>query len=239
MMSVIIPVKEGNQDYRELVYALRSLEKNLKGFGEVFIVGNKINALRGLNYISCKDDKGGKWKERNIYRKILKAIDDPRVTDNFCFMNDDHMLTKEFNVETLPYYHKNDLADTMANNKGDYRKSLNHSRKFLIQNDKPTLDFDTHFPIVYNKDKFLSTFVHQGLDWNREFGFVIKSVFCNFLNITGEFGGDCKIHHSMRYEEIKNKIGSKEFFSTSDKCMNADMIKYLDELYPTKSQFER
>src|SRR5690242_4297239 len=129
-MDIVIPVKIGAQSI-ELIYALRSLEKNLNGFGEVFIVGDKINALKGLNYIKVKDDKSSKFKERNIYRKILAACNDERVSEDFIFTNDDIMLTKLFDVNNIPFYHKGEIIDTMAKNAGDYRKSLNHSRKYL------------------------------------------------------------------------------------------------------------
>jgi len=130
------------------------------------------------------------------------------------------------------------LINTMAKNMGDYRKSLNHSRKLLIKLEKPTLDYDTHFPILYNKEHFC-TFVGEGANWNQPYSYVIKSLYCNRLGVKGEYAGDCKIQAKMTYEEIVNKIGEKSFFSTSDGCMNEDMIKYLNELYPTKSKYER
>lgn len=238
--SIVIPVKtDTKNNYKELVYALRSLEKNLNGFGDIWIIGEKISSLKGLKYINCKDDSKGMYKERNIFRKIMKAVEHPEVTEDFIFLNDDHYLLKQFDTEALPFYYKSTLEETMAKNLGDYRKSVNHTRKYLIQNHKPTLDFDTHFPIVYNKQKFLDTFVCNGIDWDRQFGYVIKSLYCNMNNIEGEFGGDCKIQHSMSYTEIVNKIGDKSFFSTSDGCMNRDMIKYLNEQYPNKSIYEK
>lgn len=237
-ISIVIPYNSKSKSNLELIYALRSLDKNLKGFDKVFIIGNKINALTGLNYIECKDDKGSKFKERNIYRKILSACNDERVSDNFICTNDDIYLTKEFNADSLPFYNKGELINTMAKNTGDYRKSLNHTRKLLIKMENTTLDYDTHFPILYNKEQFC-TFVSEDTNWNQNFGYVIKSLYCNRLGVKGEYGGDCKIQTKMTYEEIVNKIGDKLFFSTSDGCMNEDMIKYLNELYPQPSKYER
>ncbi len=239
-MDIVIPYKQDRRStHTELIYALRSLEKKLKGFGSIFIVGEKISSLKGLNYINVKDDKGSQFKERNIYRKILAACKDERVSENFCFMNNDHFLTCKFNVDSLPFYHKGELIDTMAKNAGDYRKSLNHSRKHLMKLGKPTLDYDTHFPIIYNKTDFLHIFVQSGLNWDQPYGYVIKSLYANIKGVKGEYGGDCKVQHAMSYEEIVNKIGDKKFFSTSDGCMNADMLKYLEEKYKNKSMYER
>lgn len=240
MKSIVIPVKpDKHKTFKELTYTLRSLEINLKYHGDIIVVGDKISSLRGLNYVRCVDDKQSMWKERNIYRKILKAIEDPRVTDDFVMLNDDHILTRPFDIDNLPYYYKSTLEQTMENNRGDYRKSVNHTRKYLMSHDKPTIDFDTHFPIVYNKQKFIDTFVRNDINWNKPFGYIIKSLYCGMNDIQGEFGGDCKIQRKMTYEEIKNKVGNKSFFSTADGVLNTDMIKYLNELYPSKSFYER
>ena len=241
-MNIVIPIrKDTKNNHIELIYAIRSLQKHLKGMGDIFIVGDKINQLQGLKYISCKDDKQSKFKERNIYRKIIAACEHPDVGEDFIFTNDDIFLTEDFDVNNLPFYHKGELETTMAKNTGDYRKSLNHSRKFLLQNGYPTLDFDTHFPIVYNKKKYFDTFVYNNLNWEQPFGYVIKSLYCNFNfnGIVGEYGGDCKIQHKMSYEEIKAKIEAKKFFSTSDGCINEPMLKILNELYPEPSKYEK
>lgn len=237
--TIVIPVKSGNKHKnKELIYAIRSLQKHLKGNWDIVLVGDMISALRGLKYIHCKDEPKSENKERNIYRKIMKACESDLVSENFVVTNDDIYLTKDFHVDCLPYYYKCELETTMANNKGDYRKSLNHTRKFLLEHGKKTLDFDTHFPIMYNKKSFC-TFVYQNVDWNKPFGYVIKSLYANGLGIEGEFGGDCKIHHKMSYQELKTKIGDKPFFSTSDGCLNEDMMRLLNELYPEKGRYER
>lgn len=239
-ISIVIPVRDStSRDNKELIYAIRSFEKSFKSFGDIFIVGSRIYGLKDVKYIQCKDERGGKFKERNIFRKIMAAVNHSEVTDDFVFCNDDHFLLRDFDPNNLPFYHKGLLEETMSKNVGDYRKSLNHTRKYLLSQNKPTLDFDTHFPIIYNKQKFIDTFVCKDLNWDQPFGYVIKSLYANMASIEGEFGGDCKIQERMSYQEIKNKIGSKLFFSTSDRCLNEDMIKFLNELFPTKSSYER
>lgn len=238
--SIIIPVKSTTKTNTELIYTLRSLERHLKGFGDIFIIGKKISSLRGLKYINANDEAKSMYKERNIFRKIILACKHPEVTEEFVFFNDDHFLLKDFDADNLPFYHKGDLSETMSKNMGDYRKSLNHTRKYLLSKDKPTLDYDTHFPIVYEKKKFIHTFVYSDdINWDKPFGFVIKSLYANMVGVKGEFGGDCKIQHKMSYNEIVEKIGSKSFFSTSDGCLNEDMMRFLNEKYGTKSKYER
>jgi len=238
-ISIVIPYKSRTKNNTELIYALRSLEKNLNGFGDVFIVGEKISSLKGLNYIKVKDDTGSQFKERNIYRKILAACNDERVSDDFIFTNDDIILTKQFDVNNLPFYHKGELIDTMAKNSGDYRKSLNHSRKYLMKMANTTLDYDTHFPIVYNKKDFATFVCNDDLNWNQPYGYVIKSLYANQASVKGEYIEDCKIKEKLSYDELKQKISGRSFFSTSDGVINEGMIKLLNETYQQKSKYEK
>jgi len=234
MKSIVIPLSETSKNnYKELNYAIRSLQLNLNCIGDIFIVGKKTSSLNGFKWIRCHDDTSSKFKERNIYRKILAACNHPDVSEDFIFTNDDIYLRNSFDVDNLPFYHKGDLLNTMSKNRGDYRKSLNHTRKYLLSNDKSTLDFDTHFPIVYNKKKFFDTFVCKSLNWDIPFGYVIKSIYCNMNGIEGEFGGDCKVQEKLTYEQIKAKVNGRSFFSTSDGSINDDMIRFLEEQYPT------
>lgn len=235
-ISVIIPYRSGTKNITELIYALRSLENNLKGLGEVFVCGEKITALKVLNYISVKDDKGSQFKERNIYRKILAACNDERVSENFLFVNDDHFLLKEYDINSLPNYFKGELYESMKLTNPGYRKSLNHTRRYLISNGKPTLDYDVHFPIIYNKKQFMDTF--QGIDWNIDYGFVIKSFICNSIGVAGELMTDCKIREKLTYNQIKERLANRDWFSTADHAINDDMIKFLEETYPKKSKYE-
>jgi len=237
-MTIVIPVRSGTKPI-ELKYAIRSLLKSFNEEVDICIIGDKIYSLRGLKYVSCQDERQNKYKERNIYRKIIKAIDSPLVSDDFLVTNDDIYLTQPFDLKNLPFFHKGELENTMQKNAGDYRKSLNHTRKHLMIQGKATLDFDTHFPIMYNKSKFIDTFAKADLNWDQPFGYVIKSLYCNLNGIEGEFGADCKIHSKLTYEEIQKKIEGRTFFSTSDGCMNDAMIRTLEKLYGEPSKYEK
>jgi len=237
-ISIVIPYKSCKSNI-ELIYALRSLEKNLKGFDEVFIISENKVPIKGLNYINIKDDKSSKFKERNIYRKILAACNDERVSKTFFFTNDDIFLNQEFDIESIPFYHKGELYETMSKQMSDYRKSLNHSRKYLMRKGLPTLDYDTHFPILYDKEDFVTFVCNKDLNWAQPYSYVIKSLYCNSKGVKGEYIGDCKIKEKLNYEQLKQKIANKPFFSTADGVINDDMIRLLNELYPKKSIYEK
>lgn len=234
MVDIIIPVKDGsrNNNY-ELRYALRGIEKYLRNYRDIYIVGQKISWLKGVKFLNIKDALQGRFKERNIYRKILSASLNKSVSDNFLFMNDDHFLTREIDAPTIPFYYKSELRQTMERNSGNYRKTINHTNKLLLKRGLTTLDYDTHVPVLYNKDKIMCTF--EGVDWNVPYGYGIKSLYCNINNVDGIQEPDCKLNNKT-YEEINNRIKERFCFSTGS--LNNDIMRVLNELYPIKSIYE-
>jgi len=235
-MNLVIPLKTGTQS-KEVIYAIRSFQKHIIGISGLIILGEKDNRLKDVKYIKCKEDKLSQFKERNIYRKILSACISDEVSENFVFANDDHFLLKDYDVNKLPYYYKGELYESMKITNPGYRKSLNHTRRHLMNNNYPTKDFDVHFPIVYNKNSFICT--QRGIDWDKEYGYVIKSLYANTLNIEGEQMNDCKIKEKLTYNQIKERLNNRDWFSTADHAINDDMIKFLEETYPNKSKYEK
>lgn len=92
-MQLVIPLHKSRINYQDLRYALRSVEKYGNFDGEVVIVGEKPAWIKNVTHLKLTDDPNEWYKERNIYRKILKSFE--VVGDNFIFMNDDHVLLKD------------------------------------------------------------------------------------------------------------------------------------------------
>ncbi len=163
----------------------------------------------------------------------MTAINCSEVTEDFAMFNDDHFLLTPHNISELPYYHRGELRESMKKNSGNYMATLNHSRKVLMEKELPTLDFDVHFPIIYNKEKFENTV--GKLNWNIDYGYAIKSCYVGLNHIEGEFIQDCKIKgNSMR--DIKIRTQGRTFFSIG--TLNDDMREFLTTNYPKKSFYE-
>ena len=181
----------------ELLYSLRSIEKNLKGFTDVVIVGELPTWIQNVIHIPAKDIPFK--KEFSIFSKIVAACNDERVSENFLFINDDHFLIKEIEVKNVNYYYQFTLLEKWAKAHGHYKQSILNVIEALNEvggNDKY---FDIHTPIIYNKKKFLEL---ENFDWKKEY--VIKSLYTNLQKfITLEEMTDCKINRNMTYDEIK------------------------------------
>lgn len=181
-LSIIIPLASNGFGSRygnvELKYCLRSIEKHLSGYGEIFLIGHKPNWVKNVQHIPATDEDRTWWKEWNIYRKILLACEDPRVSEDFLFMNDDHFLLKDFVAGEFPYYWDGGLDD-QTKREDQYGATVRNTHDLLkslgIESPKHC---DVHTPCLYNKDKFkaLSKF-----NWSVKHGYCIKTLYLNIF----------------------------------------------------------
>lgn len=226
----------------ELRFSLRSIEMYLKNYGNVYIVGRKPKWLTNVIHIPCEDTE---TPSQNILKKIKLACNKYKLTENFMFMNDDYFFTKEVSINNYPNYCTYSLfKETMSFNRNNwYRRYLEYTYEYLsslsLEHSKFLKGripfFDVHYPIVYNRTKFLETFENFKMD-----KFVIKTIY-GFINNIKEtiIEEDCKVRGVQSYNTFKQFIQDKDFFSTGDHCINIHTIRIFDELYPNKSKYER
>lgn len=221
-MKVVIPYKHFPGP--ELKYTLRAIERFIDD-PEVIIIGDLPVWVRNVTHIPFKDNEDLKWKERNIFEKILL------VKDDFLFFNDDHFLLKKFTPDIYHY------SGTLAELKQRY--SLSNSFRKTIQNtinvygDIP--NYFRHAPILVERDKLESL---TELDWSIAWSYCIKSAYCHVNEIKGEDYPDLKFRHQISEENIRKQIEGRPYFSTGNAAMGRSMVKVLESLYPNKSIYE-
>lgn len=237
MIDLVYPIGGGsvlNDD--ELRYSLRSVEKHLSNFRNIYIIGKLPSFLKDVIHIPYDDiDRS---KETNIYKKVLRACQEQSISDQFLFMNDDHFFHKDMDADNFPFYYKSDLAVTLQRLPpyNLYARSVLRTAQELRSLGLPTSNFDTHTPIVYDKNKFIE--VMTKYDWTNRFGFIVKSLYANSLRIEGVREPDCKINHITTKEKILEIIGDRKVWSIGNKAVCDDLLNVLKELYPNKSRWE-
>lgn len=132
-MRVVIPYKrEPNND---LLYAIKSIEKNYRPLQEIIIVGDQPEFKFDGQVIHCHD---GYDKESNIFKK-LKC-----VPGEVLFTNDDIFFLQP--VNDIPNYYRGLCSERTG--EGPYYRRM-------YDNCPPGwLDFDVHCPMVINTDVF-------------------------------------------------------------------------------------
>jgi hypothetical protein len=232
--SIVLPLGTGSRHNNlELRYCLRSIEKYLTGYSDVFIVGDLPDWLRNVIHIPCYDQGDKTYdKERNIYTKIMAACADERVSEDFLFINDDHYLLQGYEAGKFPYYCHGWLRNQMTVT--DYKHTVSNTMK-AFEDSMPY--FDIHCPIRYNKFKFEAAM--SQLVWSKPFGYCIKTGYCN--NIIGLKATECpdlKINEAYPAQKIRQMLTGRPWFSVGDRSFDGGIRRVLQDLYPHKSKYE-
>lgn len=222
MKDIVIPYLETYHKELELSFALRSIEKYLTGYAQIFIVGDKPR-LQNIIHIPFTERCE---KEQNIFRKIKTACQDERVSDDFIMWHDDHFLLKP--LDKIKYWYDGSLKELSVKARGGYRTAvLNTLEKF-----PDGFNYDVHAPVVFNKKTFLEL-----TNWTKEH--ILKSYYCNYTNVNdAEPFKDCKINFPISKTAIEQKIDGRLFFSTGPQAMTGEMVDVFEQLYPLKSKYE-
>ena len=237
-MTIVIPYKDEVHKGLELKYALRSIEKNLTGWDDIWIMGRDllgwIKYFDPISWSIADEDYPGR-KEYSVYRKLLRACDNKLISENFIYWNDDHFLLKPLHVSEIKYWHNGPLEARNV-----YNRELEKQQNTLKLLDGPynytKYNYDVHTPIIFNKHRFKKIF--EG----RTEELCVKSLYANYrgngdtYEVRGEFMDDCKILGYFEKEQVRQIINGHTFFSTNAICQPT--IEVLEELFPDKSRFE-
>jgi len=158
---------------------------------KIFIIGNDPK-VKEIDYtvIPCKDDM--RPRELNIKKKLLNAIKDKRISENFILMNDDFYILKP---TTLKYYNLGLLEDWVIENRKD-KKHFNSPRWYSAIEDTfkkyPNGYFcEVHYPIVLNKKK-LNKVIKE---IPESYFYLLRTYYCNKYDLVGEESCDFKAYN--------------------------------------------
>lgn len=129
----------------ELRHSLRSLKYLTDFNGEVFVVGDKEDWFQNIIHITSKNSSRSPYEDVEI--KILAAINDERIPDDFILMQDDIYFTKKQSYRDL---YDGELPEEAT---GIHKRGLARSRELLRSLGRTTRNYDIHVPILINKEK--------------------------------------------------------------------------------------
>jgi hypothetical protein len=232
-MDVVYIVKE-EKNYDELKYSLRSIERFMEGIDNVYIIGPQPKWLGYKAIHFYFEDNPAYNKERRIMEKIKFACSLDMISENFVLMNDDYFLLSPLSVDDIKYQHSGLLKNVYIGkpDTSKYRRALSNTEMALCRKGLDCKHFDVHTPIVYSKKLF--TAVMNMYHWDTPYSFVVRSLYCNTLKIEGELIKDVKLRESFTEDQI---LGLP-MFSSGIFNFQANMINYLDKMFPEPSSYE-
>lgn len=223
----------------ELRYSIRSMAKYLRGFERIFIVGNLPPFLKNVYHLPVGDPYA-RNPARNIYEKILAAACHPYVSEQFGCCSDDYFLLQEFDLRVLPNFHLGTLeyAISLMSKKNYYKAHVEATYGVLHERGLPTLNYNVHFPIVYDKQSF--TALMPSYDWDVPRGYISKSLYANSVGVAPgkRMQTEVKFYAPKTRAAIYRMIQEQAFFTTDEKCINEMMLTALPELYPEPTEWE-
>jgi hypothetical protein len=236
LIDVVYALGQGSQySNSELKFSLRSIEKHLTGYRDIYIVGSFPRwGNQNIKFINQKDTQG--VKSLNILEKIKTACLNPNISDDFFFINDDHIFINDCDAVTYPYYYSNNdminlLKERPANDQ--YVKIIKDTCNLV-----PNITyFDIHKPIVINKKLFLSMYEAYKFK-NYLHGLLIKSMYCHHAKIKGKRQNDLILRNRNDFDLLSKVTKEITVFSFHDEAVTPELINYLDENYPKKSIYE-
>lgn len=226
-MDVVYTCRRGENE--ELRYSIRSIIANFATVENIWVVGGKPDWYSG-NFIPTRPLADPFETVRNNLRI---ALGDPRISDQFVFMNDDFFINKT--ISDVPNFH----AGTLEKKSQDHTNAFgyNHYASSLMETDailkqrgiKVPRNFETHIPMVFEKEKLSKT---VGLPYS------IRSYYGNIYEIEStDISNDVKIYMNDGLPFSSSIDNGTPFFSTEDGSFKV-VSEYLESKFPDPSPFE-
>ncbi len=227
----------------ELRFSLRSIAEYGINAGKVFVVGNCPGFLSGkVIHIPAEDIYNPSVNaDGNIAHKVSIACADDRLSEDFLFINDDHILLKPVDLKCIPAFHKGDLNsyDPAYFGLNYWRSRLKKTRDVLNNSGLTAFNFDCHAPMLINKIKFPS--VVSKYPVGEGIGLTMKSIYGNSTNPSRYrfLEGQKKvIFQPLTVDKINERLFDCGFMAFNDSGLNKALKIWLYQRFPYRCVYE-
>lgn len=194
-----------------LRYSLRSLS-NLP-HGRVFISGYTPKWVTGV--VSLNRNQEGVHDLENSNRNLLGALQQSDLSDDFILMMDDVFIMRP--IDEVPVCYDRTLGDRVTRyrtgNRFEQAYSLLRTQDWLKKHapiDRAYLNYEMHFPCVFNKEKLL-TVMEEAMNELPLIAIRPRTLYYNYYQIKGQEVNDAKDSTDTE----NNFISSGRDFATS------------------------
>lgn len=231
----VVPLRhEASGVHNELKYALRSLDANVSGVGEVWLLGGKPRWAVGVNHVPHQQT-GTKYQ--NVRRMLRHACLDPAVSDPFIWSNDDVFFLLPQRMSTLKMLHGGDACQYLlrmqarVGNSQYVRGGCKTIQKLEIRGIANPLAWSLHTPIIIHKAAMLQAIELVG---DTSTPYHLRTLYGNLAKLRGTQHTDVKIigqalpHRNWMY------------VSTSDGSFQSKPVgQHLRDRFKVPSRWER
>jgi len=247
-IDIVIPHVEKLAQWHELKYALRSIHQNYKGSFRIWIVGDKPAWLsKKANFISMPCT--GLSPRIDVMHKIMAVIDNKGVKEEFFWSNDDiYFINKLTYADLCIPKVIGDLIEKVnrINHKSVYTDDIRATFETLKINKLPILNYSTHLPYRFEKQKMLQLVERFDL-MNRRL--LPENLYYNtyhadelpyHLSLENTNNIMFSINRpSPNWQVIEQQMQIKKWLNNSEAGMTPQFQKFLDRMFPEPSPFEK
>lgn len=227
-MKAVIPLgpKCGWENHGEFKYSLRALEK-YAGVEQIMVLGYKPDWLDiskpEVHYINTPDCYK-RNKDANLINKVLYAS--TIWKDDFIRLSDDQILLHPFVKQ--PFY----VHEWKGQKTGKWYDRLQNTSRFF---NSPFYNYDAHIPAIVNGERFIEAAMR--VPYGEGIGVCINSMYFNYIDIERvqipeKFAVTPVAQYSI--DPVATHV-----LNLKDRCLSDGFKKWIKELLPTPSKFEK
>lgn len=176
-VTVVIPYCKEFAQGKELLFALRSWQKNVRFGINVVVIGDREDWFsEEITFIEHRRTSDN--AQVDVLAKLKIAVESPEVTGRFILTNDDIYVMNPIDLAhvTLPKVTGILEPDKF---KGLYGDNLKRTKALLEKNHLPCMNYGTHTPMLLDKGYLTAMF--ERFPELEEGGYLLSSVYFNAL----------------------------------------------------------
>ena len=167
-----------------------------------------------------------------IKSSMWKAVENEEVSDDFFLFNDDFFVMKKFKGEFVNYVDMTltERIDELRRNVhpwlNPYGRTLFKAEQELISLGCPTMNYDVHLPMMFNKELFKASI-------NKCSSPQMRSVYGNLNAVP------FVIHQDVKVYDMETVPKDPDFLSTDEDVFEKGRVgAYIRKQFPTPSRWE-
>ena len=241
--SVVIPYCKEFAQGKELLYALRSWDKNCCFPADFVVIGDKEDWFSDeIHFIECPRVSDN--PSVDTYHKLKVALESDLVTDDFIWTNDDIYVLQPIDLSHIQLPKVLGPLDT-SKYKGFYRENMQRTIDFLKQLGASCQNYGTHTPVMFNKASWLGLIAK--LDEQITQGMLYTSIYFNLqqpqvTTVTLDWRKDpflLPVVSQNPSTEVVKSLLPKMFLNNARSGYSPWLESFLDKEFPAKCLFEQ
>lgn len=229
------------ENHEELKYSLRSVERHLSGFRNVYVIGYKPHWIKNVIHVP-NNDPYKSCKDANLINKMILACTLPEVSDQFLNMSDDYIFLRDMDMSyfSIPGYNQSlvDLAKG-AQNPNKWQRRLLKTLEQLGSEGKTSFCFEAHMPYLIDKKDYAQILFNY--DYGYDSGYCGNTLYFNSKQtFVKSVEGQVLILESRirNYQQFLSEINSFYLANYTTYALDDTFKRFLSERFSIPSRFE-